>query len=73
MKSASNTTLDNDKIINDIVLDARNRHLINMIEKSSYDVFITYGAAHLYCSNVPLINTLKNLGYALVSIDKYEL
>lgn len=73
MKSASNTTLDNDKIINDIVLDARNSHLINMIEKSSSDVFVTYSAANLYCGNVPLIDTLKNRGYTLISTEKYKL
>lgn len=69
----NNSTLDNNETINDIVLDARNRHLINMVEKSSSDVFVTYGAAHLYCGNVPLIDTLKNRGYTLVSTDKYKL
>lgn len=69
----NNSTLDNNETINDIVLDARNSHLINMIEKSSSDVFVTYGAAHLYCGNVPLIDTLKNRGYTLVSTDKYKL
>ena len=69
----NNSTLDNNETINDIVLDARNSHLINMIEKSSSDVFVTYGAAHLYCGNVPLIDTLKNRGYTLISTDKYKL
>lgn len=69
----NNSTLDNNETINDIVLDARNSHLINMIEKSSSDVFVTYGAAHLYCGDVPLIETLKNRGYTLISTDKYKL
>jgi hypothetical protein len=69
----NNSTLDNNETINDIVLDAQNSHLINMIEKSSSDVFVTYGAAHLYCGNAPLIDTLKNRGYTLVSTDKYKL
>lgn len=69
----NNSTLDNNETINDIVLDARNSHLINMIEKSSSDVFVTYGAAHLYCGNVPLIDTLKNRGYTLISTEKYKL
>lgn len=69
----NNSTLDNNETINDIVLDARNSHLINMIEKSSSDVFVTYGAAHLYCGDFPLIDTLKNRGYTLISTDKYKL
>lgn len=69
----SNSKLCDDYTSNDIVLDARNRHLINMIEKSSSDVFVTYGAAHLYCGDVPLIETLKNRGYTLISTDKYKL
>ena len=69
----SNSKLCDDYTSNDIVLDARNSHLINMIEKSISDVFVTYGAAHLYCGDVPLIETLKNRGYTLISTDKYKL
>lgn len=55
-----------------VLLDERNRNVINMIEKEPSDIFVTYGSAHLYCGNVPLVSALKDRGYMLVSVRKYN-
>ena len=55
-----------------VLLDKRNRNVINMIEKEPSDIFVTYGSAHLYCGNVPLVSALKDRGYMLVSVRKYN-
>lgn len=63
---------NSNELMTSVLLDERNRNLINMIEKEPADIFVTYGSAHLYCGNVPLINTLKDRGYTLVSVKKYN-
>ena len=62
-----------DPILSAIIIDTRNNRLIDMIEQSDTDVFVTYGAAHLYCGDFALINALKSRGYELISIGKYRL
>lgn len=62
-----------DPILSSIIIDTRNNRLIDMIEQSDTDIFVTYGAAHLYCGDFALINVLKSRGYELVSIGKYKL
>ena len=62
-----------DPILSSIIIDTRNNRLIDMIEQSDTDVFVTYGAAHLYCGDFALINALQSRGYELVSIGKYKL
>lgn len=59
-------------LMTSVLLDERNRNLINMIENETSDVFVTYGSAHLYCGNVPLVSALKDRGYTLVSVRKYK-
>ena len=59
-------------LMTSVLLDERNRNLINMIENETSDVFVTYGSAHLYCGNVPLVSALKDRGYTLVSVRKYR-
>ena len=44
-----------------------------MIDQADTDIFVTYGAAHLYCGDFALINALKSRGYELISIGKYKL
>ena len=62
-----------DPLLSSIIIDTRNNRLIDMIEKADTDIFVTYGAAHLYCGDFALINALKSRGYELISIGKYEL
>ena len=62
-----------DPLLSSIIIDTRNNRLIDMIEKADTDIFVTYGAAHLYCGGFALINALKSRGYELISIGKYEL
>ncbi len=62
-----------DPILSSIIIDTRNNRLIDMIEQSDTDIFVTYGAAHLYCGDFALINALKSRGYELISIGKYRL
>ena len=62
-----------DPILSAIIIDTRNNRLIDMIEQAETDIFVTYGAAHLYCGDFALINALKSRGYELVSIGKYKL
>lgn len=63
---------NSNELMTSVLLDERNRNLINMIEKEPADIFVTYGSAHLYCGNVPLVSALKDRGYTLVSIHKYK-
>lgn len=60
------------ELMTSVLLDERNRNLINMIEKEPSDIFVTYGSAHLYCGNAPLVNTLKERGYTLVRVSKFK-
>lgn len=62
-----------DPLLSSIIIDTRNNRLIDMIEQAETDIFVTYGAAHLYCGDFALINALKSRGYELVSIGKYKL
>ena len=62
-----------DPLLSSIIIDTRNNRLIDMIEQTETDIFVTYGAAHLYCGNFALINALKSRGYELISIGKYKL
>ena len=62
-----------DPLLSSIIIDTRNNRLIDMIEQADTDIFVTYGAAHLYCGDFALINALKSRGYKLISIDKYRL
>lgn len=62
-----------DPILSSIIIDTRNNRLIDMIEQADTDIFVTYGAAHLYCGDFALINALKSRGYELISIGKYRL
>ena len=62
-----------DPLLSSIIIDTRNNRLIDMIEQAETDIFVTYGAAHLYCGDFALINALKSSGYELVSIGKYKL
>lgn len=62
-----------DPLLSSIIIDTRNNRLIDMIEQTETDIFVTYGAAHLYCGDFALINALKSRGYELVSIGKYKL
>ena len=61
-----------DPILSSIIIDTRNNRLIDMIEQADTDVFVTYGAAHLYCGDFALINALKSRGYELISVGKYN-
>lgn len=63
---------NSNELMTSVLLDERNRNLINMIEKEPADIFVTYGSAHLYCGNVPLVSALKDRGYMLVSVRKYN-
>lgn len=62
-----------DPLLSSIIIDTRNNRLIDMIEQAETDIFVTYGAAHLYCGDFALINALKSRGYELISIGKYRL
>lgn len=62
-----------DPLLSSIIIDTRNNRLIDMIEQAETDIFVTYGAAHLYCGDFALINALKSRGYELISIGKYQL
>lgn len=62
-----------DPLLSSIIIDTRNNRLIDMIEQAETDIFVTYGAAHLYCGDFALINALKSRGYELISIGKYKL
>lgn len=59
-------------LMTSVLLDERNLNLINMIESEPSDIFVTYGSAHLYCGNAPLVSALKDRGYTLVSAHKYK-
>lgn len=62
-----------DPILSSIIIDTRNNRLIDMIEQSDTDIFVTYGAAHLYCGDFALISALKSRGYEVISVGKYKL
>lgn len=62
-----------DPLLSSIIIDTRNNRLIDMIEQADTNIFVTYGAAHLYCGDFSLINALKSRGYELISVGKYRL
>lgn len=72
LQTQENKCLGGDDLWTTVLLDERNRNLINMIEKEPSDIFVTYGSAHLYCGNAPLVNTLKERGYTLVRVSKFK-